>query len=444
MKVVKKKGENGMIHLDVTASTAEVSEALNNAGVQFCNQMGIPPVPDKTPAQAAAEQMGIKDLDALVVQQAVEALVPKAISKHNIQPAYMPIAQPKGIMRRGRTFQFELDVMPKPQYELTSYEPVSFTVDPFESDEEAVDREIAKMAEMYSGYVKTDDKPIEKGDNALLKIEAWKDGEVVPGLTVNQRTYSVGEGYMPVGFDEGIMGMVPGEVRTFKFEGPGLDENDNEIMEEYEAKVEVIEIQKSQLPIIDDDWVRENMPMAKDLADLRARIAENSDSQRRVYYEDYKRNFAASELAKRFEGSIPDEIYEGTRGDVLRQMKNNVQQQGVTWEDFVQQQGGEQQVGMFLMLETRQQLVQGYALDAYYRHFNLSYTDQDVLEVCKSINPRQPERLRKQLEAGGLGFSLRESAQRLCAAKHLVEHADIKVKGEDDEEPATEEEAAAE
>ena len=184
------------------------------------------------------------------------------------------------------------------------------------------------------------------------------------------------------------------------------------------------------------------MPMAKDLADLRAKIAENSDSQRRVYYEDYKRNFAASELAKRFEGSIPDEIYEGTRGDVLRQMKNNVQQQGVTWEDFVQQQGGEQQVGMFLMLETRQQLVQGYALDAYYRHFNLSYTDQDVLEVCKSINPRQPERLRKQLEAGGLGFSLRESAQRLCAAKHLVEHADIKVKGEDDEEPATEEEAA--
>ena len=219
MKVVKKKGENGMIHLDVTASTAEVSEALNNAGVQFCNQMGIPPVPDKTPAQAAAEQMGIKDLDSLVVQQAVEALVPKAISKHNIQPAYMPIAQPKGIMRRGRTFQFELDVMPKPQYELTSYEPVSFTVDPFESDEEAVDREIAKMAEMYSGYVKTDDKPIEKGDNALLKIEAWKDGEVVPGLTVNQRTYSVGEGYMPVGFDDGIMGMVPGEVRTFKFEG---------------------------------------------------------------------------------------------------------------------------------------------------------------------------------------------------------------------------------
>lgn len=438
MKVVKKKGENGMIHLDVTASTAEVSEALNNAGVVFCNQMGIPPVPNKTPAQAAAEQMGIKDLDSLVVQQAVESLVPKAISKHNLQPAYMPIAQPKGMIRRGRTFQFELDVMPKPKYELTSYDPVSFTIDPFESDEEAVDREIAKMAEMYIGYVKIDDKPIEAGDNALLKIDATKDGEVVPGLTVEQRTYTVGEGYMPPGFDEGIMGMVPGDVRSFTFDGPGLDENDNEIMEPYDVTVEVLEIQKKQLPVIDDEWVHQNMPMAKDLADLRNKIAESTNEQRRGYYEDYKRNFAASELAKRFEGSIPDEIYEGTRGDVLRQMKNNVQQTGTKWDDFVEQQGGEQQVGMFVMLETRQQLVQGFALDAYYRHFNLSYTDKDVEEVCKAVNPTGWRRLREQMEAAGLGFSLRESAQRLCAAKHLVEHANITIKGEETEEPAEE------
>ena len=446
MKVVKKKGENGMIHLDVTASTQDVSEALNTAGVQFCNQMGIPPVPNKTPAQAAAEQMGIKDLDTLVVQQAIEALVPKAISKHNLQPAYMPVAQPKGIIRRGRTFQFELDVMPKPKYELKSYEPVSFTVEPFEEDEEAIDREIGKMAEMYMGYVKTDDKPIEDGDNALLKIEARKDGEVVPGLTTNKRTYTVGEGYMPVGFDEGLYGMSPGDVKTYTFEGPGLDENDNEIMEEYEVTVEVLEIQRKQLPIIDDAWVHQNMPMAKDLADLRAKIGENSNKQRRAFYEDYKRNFAASKLADRFEGSIPDEIYEGMRGDVLRQMKNNVQQQGMTWEQFVEQQGGEQQVGMYVMLETRQQLVQGFALDAYYRHFDLSYTEEDVMDVCKAVNPQQPDRLRKQMEAAGLGFSLRESAQRLRAAKHLVEHADISVKGEEPEAeaPAAEAESEAE
>ena len=428
MKVVKKKGEDGLIHLDCTASTAEVSEVLNNAGVQFCNQMGIAPVPDKTPQQAAAEQMGIKDLDSLVVQQAVEMLVPKAISKHNIQPAYTPAVQQKTMLRRGRAFQFALDVMPKPRYELTSYDPVSFTIDPFEGDEEAIDREIAKMAEMYAGYSKTDDKPIEAGDDVLIKIEATKDGEPVPGLTTSGRTYSVGQGYMPPGFDEGILGMKPGESRTYKFEGPGLDENDNEIMEEFEVTVELLEIQKKVIPIIDDEWVHTNMPMAKSLEDLRAQIGKGVTEQRMRYDVDYKRNYAASELAKRFEGSIADEIYEGSRGDVLRQMRMNVQRQGVTWEQFVEQQGGEQQVGMFVMLETRQQLVQGYSLDAYYRHFNLSFTEDDINEVCEAVDPRNPSRVRKNMEAAGLGYALRESAERLCAAKHLVERANITVR----------------
>ena len=216
-------------------------------------------------------------------------------------------------------------------------------------------------------------------------------------------------------------------IADTKFEF-GLDENDNEIMEEFEVTVELLEIQKKVIPIIDDEWVHTNMPMAKSLEDLRAQIGKGVNEQRMRYYEDYKRNYAASELAKRFEGSIADEIYEGSRGDVLRQMRMNVQRQGVTWEQFVEQQGGEQQVGMFVMLETRQQLVQGYSLDAYYRHFNLSFTEDDINEVCEAVDPRNPSRVRKNMEAAGLGYALRESAERLCAAKHLVERANITVR----------------
>ena len=433
MKVIKKKGENGLIHLDATASTSDVSEALNNASIQFCNQMGIYPTEGKTPAQAASEQMGIKDLDQAVVQQAAEMLIPKAVSKHNIIPAYNPEIKAKSMLRRGRTFQFELDVMPKPKYELTSYEPVSFTIEPFEEVEEAVDREIAKFAEMYSGYEKTDAKPIEKGDNVLIKIDATKDGEPVPGLTTSGRTYTVGEGYMPTGFDDGIYGMEPGDVRTFKFEGPGLDANDNEIMEEYEATVELLEMQKKVAPVIDDEWVKSNVPMARDLADLRAQIGKDINGQRRKSYEDYKRNYAASELAKRFQGSIPDEIYEAERVEILRKLQMQVSQQGMSWDQFLQQQGGEQQVGMMLMLETREQLIQGYALDAYYRHHGLSFTEEDLNDVCASINPRNPNGVRRQMEAAGLGYALRESAERLAAVKHLVANSEIKTTDENDE-----------
>ena len=54
MKVVKKKTDNGHVLLDVTASTAEVSQALNQASEQFCVQMNIQPVRGKTPAEIEA------------------------------------------------------------------------------------------------------------------------------------------------------------------------------------------------------------------------------------------------------------------------------------------------------------------------------------------------------------------------------------------------------
>jgi FKBP-type peptidyl-prolyl cis-trans isomerase (trigger factor) len=66
MKVVKKKQADGHVRLDATASSAEVTTALNQASEQFCAQMNIQPVAGKTPAQVVSERLGIKDLDSVV------------------------------------------------------------------------------------------------------------------------------------------------------------------------------------------------------------------------------------------------------------------------------------------------------------------------------------------------------------------------------------------
>lgn len=427
MKVVKKKTDNGHVLLDVTASTAEVSQALNQASEQFCVQMNIQPVRGKTPAEIVSERLGIKDLDTVVSEQAAQMLVPPALDKHNLIPAFQP--QPKAAMplRRGRAFQYTLDVLPKPSFELDDYSPVKFTAQPFTSDEEEVDRQISQLAQQYITFAATDPHPVQKGDSILISMRTTKDGVEIPGLTTNSRSYTTGLDLMPVGFDDNLFGMEVGETRTFTFEGPGLDENMNEIMEEYETTITLKEVQKEIVPIINDEWVSKNMPMYSSYEELRAKISERVDEDRMNYYEDYKRNLAASELAKRFTGSIPDEIYEGSMAEEQRQLRQQVASSGKSWEQFCNEQGGEQQVGMMLMVAMRQKLVQGFCLDAYYRHYGLSYTEQDLDDACFQLNPRNPHGVRVQMERNGLGFALREAAERLRACKHLVEHADIKI-----------------
>lgn len=430
MKVSKKKAEGAYVLLEATASSQEVSDALNQASQIFCSQMGLAPQQGKTPAQVASEQLGIKNLDEAVAPQAIELLVPHAINKSGVMPAFMPKAEAKTRLSRGHAFQFTLKPVPKPSYELEDYGPVSIKIEPFKADDEAIDKQIADMARQFTEFVAVDAHPLGAHDSCLVKMHTTKNGEVIPGLTMDSRSYTMGMDLMPAGFDDHLLDMMPGETRTFTFEGPGLDENMNEIMEEYETTITLLEVQKEVVPVVDDAWVQKNLPMYADLADMRAKIGAEQEKERRKYYEDYKRNTAANELAKRFKGSIPDEIYEGSMSETVQNMRQQVTRAGMKWEEFVEKNGGEQQVNMMLMVEMRQNLVLGFALDAYYRHEGLMYNEDDLNEVCFQMSPQNPRAARMSMERNGFGYALRESAERLRACKRLVETADITVTDE--------------
>lgn len=448
MEVVKKKGGEGTVILEATAKPTEVNEALRSAGVNFCRQMGLQPDPAKSPRQIAAEQMGVKDLDSVVRPAAIKMLVPPAIDKSGVNPAFTPDAQPATPLARNQEFKFTVNVTLKPSYELPDYSPITMTVDPYEVDEEAVDKQIAEMAKNFVKYETTDPHPVAPGDICLMKIECSKDGEVIEALSTDTRSYIVGGGFMPPTFDTHIHGMDVGETRSFSFEAPSVDVHGSEINEMYDATVTLLEVQKEVMPVIDDAWIAENLPAYRDLEDLRSAIRSNLDVETRASYQDYLRNVAASEISKRFDGKISDEIYDGTQNDMMTNLRYQVAASNMTWDQFVKQQGGEQQFQFMMMVQVRHQLIQGFSLDAVYRHEGLSYTEEDLDDVCRAMNPYQPEEMRKQMESDGYGYALREAAERFRACNYLVEHATIIERDPDAEEEegedATAEDAPAE
>lgn len=433
MKVKQIKKTDDVVSLEAVASAEEVNQALQAAKISFARSMGMkPPAQGQSIDQAAEDQMGIKDLDSIVEKAAIEALVPLALDKKNIVPLYPPQAVAKSPFKGNEEFRFEFDVALKPEYELSSYEPVSISVPPFSANSAVIDEQLKEMAQRYTTYTDdpsiSADKVVEKGDHIKIALKAFEDGKELEGLTTDGRTYTAGEGYMPEGFDQAILGMKVGETKEFTFEGPDLDEDMNERTQVVDATVTVLGFEKEDIPVIDDAWVQKNMPMYKNLDELKAEMTKGIEKQARAEYDAYVRQLAAQELIDRFQGKIPDEVYEHTRDQMLSDIQMSLQQQGMTWDEFLDQNGGEQQVSMMLMMQIRQMLVQGFALDAYYRHHGLSITDDDILEACRAMNPQaNPQQMRKQTIDAGRGFALREIAERLKANNHLVEHADITV-----------------
>lgn len=430
MKVTHKKTDDGGLRIEAIATPGEVEDAFIMAHIAFARQMNLQPEKDKTVAQVVEEKMGIKDLDSIVMPQAIECLVPFALDKKNTIPAYPPKTNSPAPMRHGAEYKFTLDVTLKPEYELKSYDPVSITVPPFTIDEAEVEAQLVQMAENSAEYVADDPHPVKSGDSVLLSMETFEDGKPLPGLTTDSRTYTTGGGYMPDGFDENIIGMEVGETKTFTFTGPSIDENGKEIEQVVECTATVKEIQKRIIPAITDAWVEKNMPMMNGVEALKGAIRERITAARSAEYENFKRQLAVSELAKRFEGKIADPVYEAMQQSILNNLRTQLKQQNIPFEQFVEQNGGEQQFSMSMMMQTRQNLVESYSLDAVFRHEKMTLSDSDIFDACKEMNPQQPEMVKEQMEKTGWGYALRETASRLKASKWLVEQASITVQAD--------------
>ena len=431
MKVNMRKTGDNILRLECVASEKEVAHVLDMAGWAFAQANGVQPQPGKTVGQCAQEQLGIKNLDSLVEKDAVELLPPFALDEKEIIPAWPPKPIIDGALKRGDSFRFVINVTTKPEYEISSYDPITIDVPPFHFDSSLVDQQLAQMSQGFPQFETADPKPLELGDNCLIALKCFEDGEELKNLTTESRSYKLGVGYMPAGFDEGLLGMQPGDSKEFTFKAPSLDAEGNETESDIQAQVTVKEIQRQVPSEPTDEWVAMNFPMYSSLQALKDDMTLSMSMQARREYDQQVEGMAIAEAAKRFNGKISDEMYEHTREAVIQNLQQEVTQQGMSWEQFLQQNGGEQQLGMMLMLQTREMLVQGFTLDAIYRHEKLKIGENDLLKACNTMNPNQdPRQTLATFKEMGRMFALRETAQRMKAAQWLVQTGTINQLGD--------------
>ena len=427
MKILQHNLDNLHVQLDVEVSEREVARAFDKAQVQFAAKMGLQAAPGLTPAKAAEEQLGIKDLDSVVRESVLEYLWPEALTQRNLQPAYPPKPVSNDALIRGKGYKFMLPVYVKPQYDLDSYEPITLDVKKPEIDYSGVDEVLKNLASQYTEYETDASGPptVQSGDTLLLKMEMSHAGKPLKNLSFERRPYTLGQNYMPDGFDKNIEGTKIGSTKTFEFEAPAYAEDGSTQNNTFECTVCVLERQRAKDPEITDEWVRKYMPAYNSREELVSQIMAGQEQVQLDEYENELRSQATAKIADRFHGKIEDEVYEHMYANMLEQLKVQLSAQNITFDEYVEKMGGEEQMRMMMMIELRGDLVRGYALDAVFHHFKLKVGEEEINAVCKTLNPQNPGAVRDQMEGSGRGFALRESAQRYAASSYLVEHAII-------------------
>ena len=430
VKVTGQQRSEDELFLDLELAAEQVAQFSEQAFSAIARERGIE-VPAGSDVKAAVEEaLSDKPVAEMAANTVMGMAAP--FGRSSIEDV-STIGEPRfiahGKLEDGKPFSFTASWALIPRAELSSYDPVEFNAPAGEVSEEAVDEEIRRILEQNASFAAAkDDGPIVLGDAVDLSLDTEYDGEKVDGLCFETRTYVTGAGNMPDEFESNVVGMRPGEEKTFSYEGiTGVDEDGKAQYGDYTSTVAVRSKLEKHVPELDDAWVRANVNGCDGVEALRARVKERLAGQAGGERRHYLNYLAASKLAERFEGHIPDPAYEAVREQLQLELDESARAAGMSRDDFLQEQGmNEQQFGVRMILEAHERLAQSIALDALARHLGFGVSEEDVQAFYKVQAPAGHEdEYRRRIEESGHAYLARQGALRLKTSEYLVENAII-------------------
>jgi trigger factor len=317
----------------------------------------------------------------------------------------------------------DVEMLPKPTFELSSYEPVHVHVEPTTVTDDMVDERIAQILADSATYTQTGTSA-QEGDYLLVNMNTLVNNDYDRNLSGERMVVVLNRGDMPAGFVDNVVGMQIGETRTFDFtassgKGGPLDA--------FHVEVMLIDRRRKETPSFTDDFVAEKLDGSYGTTAQQARekIRADLESEQAEHEAQHREQLAVEELASRLEDPVGDLLIERGARDTKDQLEQALAAQGMTLGQYLKQIGtDERQFQFSIMMQARESLRQGLALDALWRHLGEELTEDDRARAKTELSGADGEaEYDSSLDAPEAQPIVDEMAQRLRADDWLMKTA---------------------
>lgn len=426
--------EGNRVKVSVTVDAKQVDSRIKQAYRQAAQKYNFPGFrKGKAPRPVIDNALGKNYIAATVSDDIVNESYPVAIDESNIYPVANPQFDEEGmdLVESGKDFSFSFEVEVKPEFELSSYEPVEIELPAEGATDEEIQQQIDELREHYFELVDASAATKVKPENWVeLSIKATDDaGEDIPSITTESRLWGMDSTLLPQAFNDELMGLKKGQSKEFDIDMPEettvmtapLAGKTTKIHFEVEVKV----VKKKVVPELTDEWAKEKLGF-ENAEDMRTRIAESIKAQKEDILPRMKELSCLGELAKRLEGDVPEAMCEQAETQLLQDFFQQLQRQGMTFDAYLADQGvSADQFKDDVKQQAADNVKQDLALDAWARHYDLQVTDEDLAEEFKNSGAANPAALEKEWREGGRLHLLREGIMRSNAAKDVMDKAKV-------------------
>ncbi|EHI55958.1 trigger factor tig [Johnsonella ignava ATCC 51276] len=334
---VENLGKN-MAELTITVSAEEFDKALTESFQKNKSKFNIPGFRKGKATRGMVEKFyGPGTLYEDAIDIIFNKTYPDAVKESGLNVVSKPEIDIKE-MAKGKEFVYSAKVAVKPEVTLGEYKGVEVKRADEEVNDEDISEALKKEQEKNSRLITIDDRPVENGDNTLIDFDGKVDGVRFEGGRAEDYPLVIGSHSFIEGFEEQVIGHSLGEEFDINVVFP----------EKYHAKelagkpavftVKIKEIKKKELPELDDEFAGE-VSEFETLDEYKSDLKEKLAQVKKKNAASENENAVIEKVVENAQLEIPDPMVEAQIDRLVSSYANNLSNQGLTLEQYLQYTG---------------------------------------------------------------------------------------------------------
>jgi trigger factor len=263
-----------------------------------------------------------------VVQDIVQAKYASALKEHKLDPISYPAIE-FDALEDGKDFVFTAEFEVRPEVSLKSIEGLKVKREKFVMSDALVD---ATIEDIRKGRAETapvlEDRGAQIGDVAVINFAGMVDGAPLDNGSAEGHQLELGAKQFIPGFEDGVLGMKPGQEKTISIAFPADYHVSNLAGKPVEFKTKLTELKKRVLPEVNDEFAKSVGPY-ENLKALRDAITADFEQREGKRVADDLKNRLMKVLVDANPVPVPKSLLGEQKKALIEDMQKRMEQQGL-------------------------------------------------------------------------------------------------------------------
>jgi len=261
-----------------------------------------------------------------VLGDLIQSSLQEALTKQELVPAAQPDVMPEQL-KKGEDFTYVATFDVYPEFEKLDLAGVKIVKPESDVTDADIDTVIENMRKQQLSWKEVKRKG-KTGDRLMIDFVGTIDGEEFDGGKAQDYPIVLGEGQMLPDFEKGVAGMKAGDNKSIEVHFP---DGYSEEMGGKDAVfvIDVKTVSESELPEIDEDFIKAFGIESGEEDDMRSQVRENLETNLETQLSTTLRQRAFDALLEQNQTDMPAKMVQEEAQRMVQEQKNQMLQQGI-------------------------------------------------------------------------------------------------------------------